>query len=112
METKPRSNPGMCARCTYAKLMHGRLGGACSNFVEKGSKEARELPTVVGHEIIDSAFLDRMLLAATIEHQNAIIKKATQATIAALAAANNGAPRTSARYSDLALKALGDLGAS
>lgn len=41
--TNPRHSAPFCARCSYTKLMHGRLGGACSNFIAPSSAEAREL---------------------------------------------------------------------
>jgi hypothetical protein len=40
----PRSSQTFCARpgCGLAKSGHGFLAGACSRFVEPGSKEANE----------------------------------------------------------------------
>jgi hypothetical protein len=44
METKQRSSQSFCARpgCGLAKSGHGFLAGACSNFIQPGSKEANE----------------------------------------------------------------------
>lgn len=118
METKPRSNPGLCARpgCSHAKLMHGRLGGACSNFVERGSKEAhdlrREAATQVTHEVIDSALLDRVLMAGTIEHQNRLVSVAKRYLTDGLTYQRNGLGPTAQLMFECALETLGTLGAA
>ncbi len=116
METAQRSNHGFCARCTYAKLMHGKLGGACSNYVEPGSKDAnalkREAPTAVGHEVIDSHLLDRVLMTGALEHLQGRIKAAIEQLQSGLSLSSIGAHAIAQRHFERALKALGGLGAA
>jgi len=118
METAQRSNHGFCARpgCAHTKAMHGRLASACANYIQPGSKEAnalkREAPTAVGHEVIDSHLLDRVLMAGALEHLQAKIKAATWMLKMGLALSGTGDQKAAQRSFKRALLALGGLGAS
>lgn len=118
MNTAQQSSQSFCARpgCHYAKLMHGRLAGACANYIQPGSKEAhallREASTVVGAEPVDSSLLDRVLMAGALEHLQGRIKQATKSLQAGLQAQRLGLLAMSEVHYVAALKALGGLGAS
>lgn len=112
------NNKAFCLRpgCGLSHALHSRGGAACGNYISPDSDAGRairhEEATRVTRSVIDSVALDHALMAETITYMQGRIKEATQATVACLAAAKSGAPRTASRYAERALKALGALGAS
>src|SRR6185312_213466 len=79
METSPCHSAPFCARCSYTKLMHGRLGGAFSNFIAPGSKEARELTKVINTSDLNSARIEQAPLWAAIRLAKARLIQALEA---------------------------------
>jgi hypothetical protein len=124
METKQRSSQSFCARpgCGLAKSGHGFLAGACSNFIQPGSKEeneakkahlsvvetpAPEITKPLGHEV-----LDRVLLADVERAKDEAIELAKQHLKMGLRSQRAGMPKFALECFVAALLALGPMGAS
>lgn len=114
MSNGQRSSQRFCGRpgCGLAYLLHGHSPAACGNFIEFRSKEARELSTrVIDMSSLRSDTIDRARLLKISRHQKRAIGKAKTALTLGLRAQASHMPRVAQGYFNMALQALGSLGA-
>lgn len=117
METKQRHN--VFCRCGHARSLTGfglrHICGVstceCVKHDTAKADKSEDKTNQLANDL-DSLLAARMLMAGTIADQAKRIETATRATTACLMASKAGAPRTAGRYAEMALRALGGLGAS